>query len=200
MFNRSVNKVVLVGNLGKDPEMRYMPNGNAVANLTLATTESWKDKQTGERKEKTEWHRLTVFNRLGEMCGEYLKKGAKIYVEGKLQTRKWQGQDGQDRYTTEIVVAEIQMMDSRNPAQGQGQYQANAPQQGAPAQQSWGNAPQNAPQAPAQQAAPQMAPAYQQPAPATQAPAPHPAPVQQPKQEPVQYNEPPMDFDDDIPF
>jgi single-strand DNA-binding protein len=191
MFNRSVNKVVLVGNLGKDPEMRYMPNGNAVASLTLATTESWKDKQTGERKDKTEWHRLTVFNRLGEMCGEYLKKGAKIYVEGKLQTRKWQGQDGQDRYTTEIVVSEIQMMDSRNPAQGQGAYQANAPQQGMPAQQSWGNAPQ----APVQPAAPQMAPAYQQPAPASQPPKP-----QQPKQEPTQYNEPPMDFDDDIPF
>ncbi|MFT6985798.1 MAG: single-strand DNA-binding protein [Psychromonas sp.] len=212
MFNRSVNKVLLVGNLGKDPEMRYMPNGNAVANLTLATTESWKDKQTGERKEKTEWHRLSVFNRLGEMCGEYLKKGAKIYVEGKLQTRKWQGQDGQDRYTTEVVVDEIQMMDSRNPAQGQGQYQANASQQNqnapaqqnqnAPAQQSWGNAPQ----APAQQAAPQMAPAYQQPP--RQAPAPQqpqkPAPQQQqqqkPQQAPAQYNEPSMDFDDDIPF
>ncbi len=190
MFNRSVNKVVLVGNLGKDPEMRYMPNGSAVANLTLATTESWKDKQTGERKDKTEWHRLTVFNRLGEMCGEYLKKGTKIYVEGKLQTRKWQGQDGQDRYTTEIIVSEIQMLDSRNQAPGQ-QYQGNQPQQGAPAQQSWGNAPQ----APAQQAAPQMAPAYQQPAPAQK-----PAPAQQPKPEPTQYNEPPMDFDDDIPF
>ncbi len=200
MFNRSVNKVVLVGNLGKDPEMRYMPNGNAVANLTLATTESWKDKQTGERKDKTEWHRLTVFRRLGEMCGEYLKKGAKIYVEGKLQTRKWQGQDGQDRYTTEIVVDEIQMMDSRN--QGQGQFQQNAPQQGAPAQQSWGNAPQ---QAPAQQAAPQMAPAYQpqqppaQQAPAPQAPAAKPQPAA-PQQAPAQYNEPSMDFDDDIPF
>ena len=201
MFNRSVNKVVLVGNLGKDPEMRYMPNGNAVANLTLATTESWKDKQSGERKEKTEWHRLTVFNRLGEMCGEYLKKGAKIYAEGKLQTRKWQGQDGQDRYTTEVVVSEIQMMDSRNQGQGQGQFQNNAPQQGAPAQQgaqtqqSWGNAP-------AQQAAPQMAPAYQpaqqpQQAPAQQAPAPQ---AQQPQQAPAQYNEPAMDFDDDIPF
>ncbi|WP_019616035.1 single-stranded DNA-binding protein [Psychromonas ossibalaenae] len=198
MFNRSVNKVVLVGNLGKDPEMRYMPNGSAVANLTLATTESWKDKQTGERKEKTEWHRLTVFNRLGEMCGEYLKKGAKIYVEGKLQTRKWQGQDGQDRYTTEVVVAEIQMMDSRNPAQGQGQFQQNAPQQNAQPQQSWGNAPQ---QPPAQQAAPQMAPAYQpaqQQAPAQQsAPAQQQAPAQQ---APAQYNEPSMDFDDDIPF
>jgi len=199
MFNRSVNKVVLVGNLGKDPEMRYMPNGNAVANLTLATTESWKDKQTGERKEKTEWHRLTVFNRLGEMCGEYLKKGAKIYVEGKLQTRKWQGQDGQDRYTTEVVVAEIQLMDSRNTAQGQGQFQQNAAQQGAPAQQSWGNAPQ----APAQQQ-PQMAPAYQQsaapataPQAAAQPAAQQPAPQQQ---ESAPYNEPAMDFDDDIPF
>lgn len=197
MFNRSVNKVVLVGNLGKDPEMRYMPNGSAVANLTLATTESWKDKQTGERKEKTEWHRLTVFNRLGEMCGEYLKKGAKIYVEGKLQTRKWQGQDGQDRYTTEVVVSEIQMMDSRNPAQAGGQqFQQNAPapQQNAQPQQSWGNQPQ---QAPAQQAAPQMAPAYQQQAAPQQAPKP-----QQPKpqQAPAQYNEPSMDFDDDIPF
>jgi len=154
MFNRSVNKVVLVGNLGKDPEIRYMPNGSAVANLTLATTESWKDKQTGERKDKTEWHRLTVFNRLGEMCGEFLKKGAKIYVEGKLQTRKWQGQDGQDRYTTEIVVDEIQMMDARqNTASAQGQSQRPAPQQAAPAQQSWGNAPQ--------QAVPQQPPAYQ---------------------------------------
>jgi len=213
MFNRSVNKVVLVGNLGKDPEMRYMPNGNAVANLTLATTESWKDKQSGERKEKTEWHRLTVFNRLGEMCGEYLKKGAKIYVEGKLQTRKWQGQDGQDKYTTEVVVSEIQMMDARNPAQAGGQpFQGNAQQGNAPQgnsqepQQSWGNAPQ---QAPSQQPAPQMAPAYQQQAPTQRPPAQAPqqqAPSQRPPAQapaqpaPTQYNEPSMDFDDDIPF
>ncbi|HEY7865256.1 MAG TPA: single-stranded DNA-binding protein [Psychromonas sp.] len=209
MFNRSVNKVVLVGNLGKDPEMRYMPNGNAVANLTLATTESWKDKQSGERKDKTEWHRLTVFNRLGEMCGEYLKKGAKIYVEGKLQTRKWQGQDGQDRYTTEVVVSEIQMMDARNPAQAGGQsFQANAPQGNSQEpQQSWGNAPQ---QAPNQQPAPKMAPAYQQQAPTQRPPAQAPqqqqAPSQRPpaqapqQQAPTQYNEPSMDFDDDIPF
>jgi len=213
MFNRSVNKVVLVGNLGKDPEMRYMPNGNAVANLTLATTESWKDKQSGERKEKTEWHRLTVFNRLGEMCGEYLKKGAKIYVEGKLQTRKWQGQDGQDKYTTEVVVSEIQMMDARNPAQSGGQpFQGNTQQGNAPQgnsqepQQSWGNAPQ---QAPSQQPAPQMAPAYQQQAPNQRPPAQSPqqqAPSQRPPAQapaqpaPTQYNEPSMDFDDDIPF
>lgn len=147
MFNRSVNKVVLIGNLGKEPEMRYLPNGDAVANLTLATTESWKDKQTGDRKEKTEWHRLTVFKRLGEMCGEYLKKGAKIYVEGKLQTRKWQGQDGQDRYTTEIIVSEIQIMDARQDS-GQTQGQANRPaqqpsNQSSQPQQSWGNARQS---------------------------------------------------------
>lgn len=206
MFNRSINKVILVGNLGKDPEMRYMPNGNAVANLTLATTESWKDKQTGERKEKTEWHRLTVFRRLGEMCGEYLKKGTKIYIEGRLQTRKWQGQDGQDRYTTEIIVDEIQMMDSRN--QGQGQFQQDQSNQNTQQQtQTWGSAPQQAP-APQVQVAPQMAPAapaYQQVAPAQQAPdqkvATQQAPTQ-PKtpQAPAQYNEPSMDFDDDIPF
>ncbi|ABM05077.1 single-strand binding protein [Psychromonas ingrahamii 37] len=222
MFNRSVNKVVLVGNLGKDPEMRYMPNGNAVANLTLATTESWKDKQSGERKEKTEWHRLTVFNRLGEMCGEYLKKGVKIYVEGKLQTRKWQGQDGQDKYTTEIVVSEIHMMDARNPTQAGSQpFQGNGQQDnGQQEQQSWGKAPQ---QAPTQQPAPQMAPAYQQstqnqrpPAQAPQQPAQNQRPPAQTQQQPAQnqrppaqapqqptqtqYNEPSMDFDDDIPF
>lgn len=210
MFNRSVNKVVLVGNLGKDPEMRYMPNGNAVANLTLATTESWKDKQTGERKEHTEWHNLTVFGRLGEMCGEYLKKGAKIYAEGRLKTDKWQDQSGQARYTTKITVSEIQMMDSRNQSQGQGQFQQNQANQNAPQQaQTWGNAPQ---QAPAPQASPQMAPAapaYQQ-APAQQAPVQQapaqaqqaPAQQQAPKapQAPAQYNEPSMDFDDDIPF
>ena len=126
------------------------------------------------------------------------EKGAKIYVEGKLQTRKWQGQDGQDRYTTEVVVSEIQMMDSRNPAQAGGQqFQQNAaaaPQQNAQPQQSWGNQPQ---QAPAQQAAPQMAPAYQQQAAPQQAPKPQP---QKPQQAPAQYNEPSMDFDDDIPF
>ncbi|AGH82264.1 single-strand binding protein [Psychromonas sp. CNPT3] len=205
MFNRSINKVILVGNLGKDPEMRYMPNGNAVANLTLATTESWKDKQSGERKEHTEWHNLTVFGRLGEMCGEYLKKGAKIYVEGRLKTDKWQDQSGQARYTTKVNVSEIQMMDSRNQQSGQA-FQNNAPQQNAqPAQQSWGNAPQQPPMQ--AQAAPQMAPAYQAPtqqpqAPkAPQAPQQKAAPQQQaPQQAPAQYNEPAMDFDDDIPF
>ncbi len=111
---RGINKVILVGNLGRDPEMRYTPSGSAVANLALATSESWKDKQTGENQERTEWHRVVMFNRLGEIAGEYLKKGSKVYIEGKLQTRKWQDNSGQDRYTTEIVANEMQMLDSRS--------------------------------------------------------------------------------------
>ena len=110
---RGVNKVILIGNLGQDPEVRYMPNGNAVANVTLATSESWKDKNSGEQQERTEWHRVVFFRRLAEIAGEYLKKGSKVYVEGKLQTRKWQDQNGQDRYTTEIVADQMQMLDSR---------------------------------------------------------------------------------------
>ena len=110
---RGVNKVILIGNLGKDPEVRYMPNGNAVANITLATSESWKDKTSGEQQEKTEWHRVVMFRRLGEIAGEYLKKGSKVYIEGKLQTRKWQDSSGNDRYTTEIVADQMQMLDSR---------------------------------------------------------------------------------------
>jgi single-strand DNA-binding protein len=110
---RGVNKVILVGNLGKDPEVRYMPNGNAVANLTLATSESWKDKQTGDQQEKTEWHRIVMFRRLAEIAGEYLKKGSQVYIEGKLQTRKWQDNSGNDRYTTEIVANEMQMLGGR---------------------------------------------------------------------------------------
>jgi single-strand DNA-binding protein len=110
---RGINKVILIGNLGQDPETRYMPSGGAVTNVTLATSESWKDKNSGEQQERTEWHRVVFFNRLGEIAGEYLKKGSKVYVEGSLRTRKWQGQDGQDRYTTEIVANEMQMLDSR---------------------------------------------------------------------------------------
>ncbi len=113
MATRGVNKVILIGNLGQDPEVRYMPNGNAVANITLATSESWKDKNTGETQEKTEWHRVVFFRRLAEVVGEYLKKGSKVYVEGRLQTRKWQDNNGQDRYTTEIVADQMQMLDSR---------------------------------------------------------------------------------------
>ena len=110
---RGVNKVILIGNLGRDPEIRYMPNGGAVANLALATSEVWKDKNTGEQQEKTEWHRVVLFRRLAEIAGEYLKKGSKVYIEGKLQTRKWQDNQGQERYTTEIIGDELQMLDSR---------------------------------------------------------------------------------------
>ncbi len=110
---RGVNKVILIGNLGKDPEIRYAPNGSAVANITLATYESWKDKTSGEKQEKTEWHRVVFFGRLAEIAGEYLKKGAQIYVEGRLQTRKWQDKDGKERYTTEVVAGEMQMLGSR---------------------------------------------------------------------------------------
>ena len=110
---RGVNKVILVGHLGKDPEVRYSPNGGAVANITLATSESWKDKTSGEKQERTEWHRVAFFGRLAEIVGEYLKKGAQIYVEGRLQTRKWQDKEGKDRYTTEIVANEMQMLGSR---------------------------------------------------------------------------------------
>ena len=110
---RGVNKVIIIGNLGNDPEVKYMPSGEAVANITVATSESWKDKTSGEQVEKTEWHRVVFFRRLAEIVGEYLKKGSKVYVEGRLQTRKWQGQDGQDRYTTEIVANEMQMLDSK---------------------------------------------------------------------------------------
>ena len=110
---RGVNKVILVGNLGKDPEVRYSPNGGAVANITIATSESWKDKTSGEKQEKTEWHRVVFFGRLAEIAGEYLKKGAQIYIEGRLQTRKWHDKEGKDRYTTEIVANEMQMLGSR---------------------------------------------------------------------------------------
>jgi len=121
---RGVNKVILIGNLGRDPEVRYMPNGQAVANVTIATSESWKDKNTGEQQERTEWHRVVFFRRLAEIAGEYLKKGSKVYVEGRLQTRKWQDNQGQDRYTTEIVANEMQMLDSKG---GSNNYSAPPP-------------------------------------------------------------------------
>ena len=132
MATKGVNKVILVGNLGNDPEVRYMPNGNAVANLSLATSESWKDQQ-GQVQERTEWHRLTMYRRLAEIAGEYLKKGSQIYVEGKLQTRKWHDQQGQDKYTTEIIVDQMQMLGGRNNNGGgnQGGYnQGNNQNQG----------------------------------------------------------------------
>ena len=111
---RGVNKVILVGNCGQDPETRVIPStGASVTNLSIATSESWKDKVTGDQQERTEWHRVVFFNRLAEIAGEYVRKGSKLYIEGSLRTRKWQGQDGQDRYTTEIVGSEMQMLDSR---------------------------------------------------------------------------------------
>jgi single-strand DNA-binding protein len=131
---RGVNKVILIGNCGNDPETRYMPNGGAVTNLNIATSESWKDKQSGQLQERTEWHRCVFYQRLAEIAGEYLKKGSKVYVEGSLRTRKWQGQDGQDRYTTEIIVSEMQMLDGRGEgAQSGGDQpqQQRAPRQAA---------------------------------------------------------------------
>ena len=113
---RGINKVILVGNVGGDPEVRYMPNGNAVTTLSVATSETWKDKQTGDKQERTERHRVVCFNRLGEIAGEYVRKGSKLYVEGSLRTRKWQDPQGQDRYTTEIIASDIQMLDSKGGA------------------------------------------------------------------------------------
>ena len=133
---RGVNKVILIGNLGLDPEVRYLPNGGAVANVSLATAESWKDKQSGEKQERTEWHRVVFFGRLGEIAGEYLKKGSKVYVEGRIQTRKWKDNAGQDRYTTEIVGNEMQMLDSRGGGVSTGDFSAaesSAPSPSAPA-------------------------------------------------------------------
>lgn len=142
---RGINKVILVGNIGVDPEVRYLPNGNAVTTLSLATSESWKDKVTGEKQERTEWHRVVCFNRLGEIAGEYVKKGSKIYIEGSLRTRKWQDQQGQDKYTTEIIASDMQLLDSKGGNNISGyedmpeaqsasnQYQNNNKQQAAPA-------------------------------------------------------------------
>ncbi len=139
MASKGVNKVILIGHLGQDPEIHYMPSGGAVANLTLATSESWRDKQTGEMKEKTEWHRVVIFGKLAEIAGEYLRKGSQVYIEGSLQTRKWQDQSGQDRYTTEVVVnigGTMQMLGGnggnqagiQKPQQNQGWGQPQQPQ------------------------------------------------------------------------
>ncbi|ROR94842.1 single-strand binding protein [Sinobacterium caligoides] len=211
MASRGVNKVILVGNIGQDPETRFTAAGAAITNITLATSETWKDKNTGQPQERTEWHRVVFFNRLAEIAGEYLRKGSKVYVEGALRTRKWQGQDGQDRYTTEIVANEMQMLDSRNSNQDAGQpgyaaqsYQKQqpaaaqpsaAPQQTGYQQQAPASAPQPASnqqagyQQPQQQAAPQQGGYQQQPA--RQQPT-APAAPQQPFSD--------TGFDDDIPF
>ncbi|MBL1277629.1 MAG: single-stranded DNA-binding protein [Ectothiorhodospiraceae bacterium] len=151
---RGVNKVILIGNLGNDPEVKYMPNGGAVTNVTIATSESWKDKNTGEQKENTEWHRVVFFRRLAEIAGEYLKKGSKVYIEGKLQTRKWQDQSGNDRYTTEIVANEMQMLDSRGGGGGGGMSEGS----GGYSQNPSSNAPSSSPSSAPQQSAPAPAP------------------------------------------
>ncbi|EPE7077063.1 single-stranded DNA-binding protein SSB1 [Cronobacter sakazakii] len=179
MASRGVNKVILVGNLGQDPEVRYMPNGGAVANLRLATSESWRDKQTGEMKEVTEWHSVVLYGKLAEVAGEYLRKGSQVYIEGQLRTRKWQDQSGQDRYSTEVVVnvgGTMQMLGGRQGG-GAGGNMGGGQQQG-----GWGQ-----PQQPQQQqgGGAQFSGGAQS-RPQQQAPAPS--------------NEPPMDFDDDIPF
>lgn len=164
MASRGVNKVILVGNLGQDPEVKYLPSGGAVANITIATSESWKDKNTNEPKEKTEWHRVVLFGKLAEISGEYLRKGSQVYIEGQLQTRKWRDQSGQDRYTTEVVVqgfnGVMQMLGGSQSGSGRAN---NQPQQNQ----------QQQPQGQYQQRATQQAP---------------------------QYNEPPADYDDMIPF
>jgi single-strand DNA-binding protein len=215
MASRGVNKVIILGNLGKDPEVRSFPNGGAVANLTIATSESWRDKQTGEQREKTEWHNVAVFGKLAEIAGEYLRKGSQVYIEGALQTRKWQDQNGQDRYTTEIAVqpfnGTMQMIGARQGGQQQqqgGGYNSNQqPQQQQNQNAGWGQ-PQQPAAAPAQQQGggynnsnqqPQQAPQQQAPqqqsyAPQQQAPAAAPQAPQQ------GFNEPSADFDDDIPF
>lgn len=112
-----VNKAIIVGNVGQDPEVRFMPNGNPVANLSIATSESWTDKQSGQKQEKTEWHRVVMFNKLAEIAQQYVGKGSKLYIEGKIQTRKWQDQNGQDKYSTEIVASQMQMLDSKQGGQ-----------------------------------------------------------------------------------
>lgn len=178
---RGINKVILVGNLGQDPEVRYMPSGGAVANITIATSESWKDKQTGQPVDKTEWHRIVFFNRLAEIAGEYLKKGSQVYVEGKLQTRKWQDQSGTDRYTTEIVANELQMLGGRQGQSAGGGNMGGDP--GYSAEPAYGGGiPNSSPGAAMGGSAPQKP---QAPQPSQKAPVAPPS----------------MDsFDDDIPF
>lgn len=182
---RGVNKVILIGNLGNDPEVRYTPNGGAIANLSIATSDSWTDKNTGQRQDRTEWHRVTIFGKLAEITQQYLRKGSKVYLEGRLQTRKWQDQQGQDRYTTEIIVdgfsGQMQMLDSRQDGAGMGYQQPTSGGGHAPPQQ-YDTSPQ------------QTAPQQHQPA----APAPN-----QPEAQPQQKQSAPAgfdNFDDDIPF
>lgn len=174
MASRGVNKVILVGNLGQDPEVRYMPSGGAVTNIRIATSESWRDKASGEMKEVTEWHTVVLFGKLAEVAGEYLRKGSQVYIEGQLRTRKWQDQSGNDRYSTEIVVGMNGVMQMLGGRQNGGGAPAGGQQQG-----GWGQ-----PQQP--QGGNQFSGGAQSRPQQSSAPAPS--------------NEPPMDFDDDIPF
>ena len=230
---RGVNKVILVGNLGQDPEVRYMPNGNGVANISIATTDSWKDKNTGQMQERTEWHRVVLFGKLAEVAGEYLRKGSQVYIEGRLQTRKWTDQSGQEKYTTEIVVdmvGQMQMLGGRGGDQQGGGYQGGQSQGGYQGGQQQGGgygggsqqAQSNNSYAPQQQSAPaqQQQRPQQQPAPQQQSNnqygggynqqqqnnAPQqgggfaPKPQNAPQGGASNPMEPPIDFDDDIPF
>jgi single-strand DNA-binding protein len=146
---RGVNKVILIGNLGKDPEVKYFPSGDAFCNVTLATSESWNDKQSGEKKERTEWHNVVFTRKLAEIVGQYLKKGSKVYVEGSLRTRKWQDKDGHDRYTTEIIANDMQMLDGRGAGSGGGDDFSGASARGASAPRANAPARTSAPAAPA---------------------------------------------------
>ncbi|WP_290785073.1 single-stranded DNA-binding protein [Halomonas sp.] len=217
---RGVNKVILIGNLGQDPEVRFLPSGAPVANLRLATTDTWMDKQSGQRQERTEWHTLVMFNKLAEIGQQYLKKGSRIYVEGRLQTRKWQGQDGQDRYSTEIVVNDMQMLDSRSggsdvqgggapqggqyggaPQQQGGGY-GGAPQQQGAAPQQQGGAPQQQGGAPQQQGGGYGGQPQQRPAPTPPAQGGQQGNQQGNQQSNYGAPDPGSfdDFDDEIPF
>ena len=172
----AVNKAIIVGNLGRDPEMRYTQSGQAVANFSVATSERWMDRNTNERREQTEWHRVVCFGRTAEICGEYLHKGSKVYVEGRLQTRSWEGQDGQTRYSTEIVARDMQMLDSRGGGGGgYGPDDPGPPDNRGGYSQQQPRAPQQPPQGP------------QQPPRGDRQPSPPPA-------------DDPDDFEDDIPF
>ncbi len=210
---RGINKVILIGNLGQDPEVRFTPSGTAVANLNLATTDTWMDRQSGQRQERTEWHRVVMFNKTAEIAQQYLKKGSKVYIEGRLQTRKWQDQNGQDRYSTEIVANDMQMLDGRSgDFQGgsapQNNYDQNSAPQHAPAQNypTQNNPAQNSPAQNSQGGGypqqggqnPQQAPRPPQPAPqqGNQAPPPNQQNSSYGAPDPGNFD----DFDDEIPF
>jgi single-strand DNA-binding protein len=193
---RGINKVTIVGNLGNDPEVKYMPSGGAVANISVATSESWKDKQTGQPQERTEWHRIVFFNRLAEIVGEYLKKGSQVYVEGSLRTRKWQDQGGQDRYTTEVVASEMQMLGGR---QGGGGGMGGGADMAYDQTPSYGGGAQmGGQQQSGQQSSQQQQPNHSQ---SNQGQAPQQQQQQRPAAAPAQAPAQGMDsFDDDIPF